>query len=107
LRLVSGPTCSTGSPNEIAVASAVDPIVPPRLATSGAATSKPEPVKPRVPRSVKCGARKPRLTFAVTVTTSDVFSVMPPRNAKPLALSSSSGQSGWPLTRGLSEARAR
>ena len=30
-------------------------------ATSGAATSKPEPVSPSVPRSVMCGARKPRL----------------------------------------------
>ena len=43
-------------------ASAVLPTKPLSPAMSGAATSKPEPVRPSVPRSVMCGARKPRLT---------------------------------------------
>jgi len=53
-----------------------------------------------------CGARKPRLRLAVTVHASVALALMPARNATPVAWSSSSGQSGSPLTSGLSAARA-
>ena len=47
----------TGRPVDFAPASAVEPTKATRPSRSGAATSKPEPVSPSVPRSVMCGAR--------------------------------------------------
>src|SRR6185436_19204663 len=93
LKLDSGTSCATASPVETAVASAVVPTKPLSPATSGAATSNPDPVKPSVPRSVMCGARKPRLALTTNDQSSAAVKIAPARNVVLVVENESSGQS--------------
>src|SRR5687768_9693522 len=104
--LDSGPTCSTGAPVDTAAASAVVPTNPLKPATSGAATSNPDPVSPSVPRSVICGARNPRLTDPSTAHASFGVAIAAARNVTSETDSASSGHNGRAPVAGLSAARA-